>query len=127
MSTKKNTTVYKKQKTSKYGGKKSRKTTRKNRKIRKTTRTKKGGTILNPEDEIGTRMTAGELLNDSQQYIGRILRCSQAQEAGRISRITPHSGDMVRVYFHPETSPQKTTEIDIPNNWIIYLEEQEET
>jgi hypothetical protein len=125
MSTKKNTTVYKKnKKTSKYGGKKSRRTTRKIRKIRKirtTTRTKKGGAILNPADETGTKMTAGELLlNNYQQYIGHTLRCSQAQEAGVIQKID-YTTESVIIFFE-EGAYQNTTKVEIPKHWIIYIE-----
>ena len=116
MSTKKNTTVYKKnKKTSKYGVKKSRKT---------TTRTKKGGAIPNHGDAIGTEMTAGQLYN-----IGRTLRWPQGQEAGVITKIEPaYNGSAVRVYFqtndpNPDrNSYQGTTDTVINNNEIVYIE-----
>jgi hypothetical protein len=122
MSTKKNTTVYKKnKKTSKYGGKKSRRTTRKIRKIRKTTRTKKGG-ALNPADKIGTPMKAGQLYN-----IGRTLRWPVGQEAGIITSIQPMN-DSVKVYFQSndpdpnKNSYQNTTDTVINNDQIVYIE-----
>jgi hypothetical protein len=114
MSTKKNTTVYKKnKKTSKYGGKKSRKT---------TTRTKKGGATFHPADPIGTRMTAGQLYN-----IGRILRWPQGQEAGIITSIQPMK-DSVKVYFQTDdpdpnkNSYQNTIYTLINNDQIVYIE-----
>lgn len=118
MTTKKNATLYKKnKKTSKYGGKKSRRTTRKNRR----TRTKKGG-ALNPADKIGTKMQARDLLTDPKQYIGRILRCPDAQEAGKISSILRLNDEQIKVFFEEYTGYNNTTDTIIRSEWIIYIE-----
>jgi hypothetical protein len=121
MSTKKKTTVYKKnKKPSKYGGKKSRRTTRRNK------RTKKGGVNFPyiPQ-EIGTRMIAEKLLDNPQQYIGRVLRCPDLQEAGVIENIVPNINRFgyVEVSFKVGTGYQSTIKVEIPKNWTIYIEQ----
>lgn len=114
MSTKKNTAVYKtNKKTSRRGGKKSQKRSRKNR------RTKKGGNQFDIQpDAIGQPIAAG-YLNDN--YVGRILRWPEGQEAGEIIAIQPMNG-AVRVFFNPNHSYQYTRQIDINNDQTVYIQ-----
>ena len=100
--------------------KKSRRTTR------RTRRTKKGGASLDPADKIGSKMTAEELFTkyntNPQKYIGHILRCDTAQEAGKISKIIRLNEDQIIVYF-TEPGYNNITNAIIQNKWEIYIQE----